>query len=1301
MEKDAETEQRLSLREILARIESAENHDWAIFNLSLDSARKRDAELPEILHACAIPRRFDSCIIGILRDKPDDEDRNWQLQDMVSAQNFVSKREDGGYSYHDAIRDAVLEDWRSSTEKQEQFVKLNVRLADFYEEEHAKAQRSEQDLIFVSSVMRQANINRYRTLASALEKQLLMPLLEALYHRLLASPAQGFSSFRDWFHKQEEDGHLMICQALISATRDFLLRLPSDQQDQKHTDWLDYFEARTLRQLPPFDFRRAEEKFRELSARKNLEAQLRIWVLNELSIVQVEQQKMREVVSTRKELLTLVEESGEDVYNWPIYFANLGKAYWDLDGFDHAIRHFRSAIETSDTNVKARKDSLVFGRLDLSGVYCDAGQWDKGIENGVEALYLARTEFADSRPIQTELAYRLMWLLSAYDARAADTAAAECIYLSQAVEQWKLAAHERYIAALDNSGRTGFAEFQLQKLREETDRSESPQLHMPSLLFREALVYESYGNEEEAIKKYSELLDLSKSDQVNNWTRAAALSNRGGLLTIEGRWESAEEDLRAALKLWKDYGHETSIANIHVLLANLHRRSGLLSEAQKELDQAAREFGMGVRPYEGGFYITQGDVHFYQGNWKEALKHYKKALEISNARKERRSAAKALQKLSVTAIEEGDWKSASEFAARAGLECNELAVLDAYRPSATDEEANKKNAEGIRLFCEGSDITQACELFRSALEDAPSNFWYQLNLAFANAKREYWHYASQAMGKALEIMPEPMRTARLYRCWRDYLIKYAKSYYRNRDYATVVQIISDALGTLEPLLPTIDLVHLRLRLGDYLWSAGRSSEARQAYAIGAEQVENLEMVYEQLQFATRRAVLDAVDGQLSSAITSLDSCLGRVKSEDTLSNAFVEVADIIQSRQQFHGFAELLRALIFARGITSDTVKIINERLLDLTEQRYRPTIYPLGRSKPPREYQLQPVVRPIALEITAGLAQTRDTPGIRWMLDEGFPEMRDRILKEIGVRVPGVRIRSNKNTPPGGYFHSLFDSPLPLNMVYEGKRFCPEAMKCREIGVSGLEAPNYGPSGGNGLWLDESQWTKAEDANLPLKDPYEYMTSHTESVIRAHLISFFGVQELRNTLDNWVNGAAPFDSLSEDQRETRQRLVDAAALGDRAFQRLLCVLQALIRENVPILRLDRILTELTAPREGEERDVGELVNQVRMALREDLPGNRDHRTLIEIPEKLEYSMAAGIHRQDGKVFFALPPEQAQEFLSEVRSILAENPEIKPALVVSLAEVRPLVSAVLALEIPDVPVLARQELVDAEGKEQL
>jgi tetratricopeptide (TPR) repeat protein len=639
--------QRRSLRDIFEQIDAADNPELEFINLVLNNASQMDSELPGLLRACAIPRRFDEPIIGVLRHKTDDHLRNQQLLAMVCGHRFVLMRQDGAYVYHDNTRDTLLEDWLASEEKRQQFVDLNERLAAFYEAEHAHAVQAEQDLARAAIVMRRANSARYRQLSSLIEKRFVAPLLEALYHRLLASPADGFEFFRDRFHEQEEARRYTACQSLLDATRDFLQRLPLAQQNQQQFNWLDYFEARLLRQLLPYDFEKAESKLRTLLQSEEGESKLRLWVLDELSVVLEYQLKLREAIQRRKELTALTERTGEDVYNLPLYYSNLGNLHWQLGELELAAENYRLAIEKSESRPGARSDTQVWARLDLSSVHGEVGQWARGFESAVEALYLARIRFMHNQSMQCLVAYRFMALLATYDPRASDSAAAECDSLMQFAEEplWKLDTLERFIGVMRDSGRITYAETQLQRLQEEVDKSEHKQQFAHKLPFSEALTYESCGRYEDAIARYTHILGHSEGQQVDKWTFAAALSNRGIRLADQGRWPAAENDLRAALQRWEDYGYGTVAAVIRVELADMLRHKGLMGDAQAELATAARVLAEEITSYTADYYFTAGNIYLDQGKWIEAQQHFEKVLEVSSACRLMKMQAKALRHL--------------------------------------------------------------------------------------------------------------------------------------------------------------------------------------------------------------------------------------------------------------------------------------------------------------------------------------------------------------------------------------------------------------------------------------------------------------------------------------------------------------------------------------------------------------------------------------------------------------------------------------------------------------------------------
>ncbi|KPV50976.1 hypothetical protein SE17_23855, partial [Kouleothrix aurantiaca] len=115
---------------LLASDVSPEEFTRRLLAINIEQARALDAELPELLRACAIPRQFDADIIGVLRDAPDDAARNEALLEQIRSFSFVKPHAGGGYVFHDNVRDVLLEEWRAAPG--DRYAALIQRLAALY-----------------------------------------------------------------------------------------------------------------------------------------------------------------------------------------------------------------------------------------------------------------------------------------------------------------------------------------------------------------------------------------------------------------------------------------------------------------------------------------------------------------------------------------------------------------------------------------------------------------------------------------------------------------------------------------------------------------------------------------------------------------------------------------------------------------------------------------------------------------------------------------------------------------------------------------------------------------------------------------------------------------------------------------------------------------------------------------------------------------------------------------------------------------------------------------------------------------
>ena len=121
-------------RELEALLQSKlEPEEFArrLFELNYRRLKAKDPQQAEMMRACAIPRAFNAEIIGVLRDAPQEAERNARILKALLEFSFTLQRQDGDYVYHDNTRQMLLADWQK-TENRPQFEIYQDRLLAFY-----------------------------------------------------------------------------------------------------------------------------------------------------------------------------------------------------------------------------------------------------------------------------------------------------------------------------------------------------------------------------------------------------------------------------------------------------------------------------------------------------------------------------------------------------------------------------------------------------------------------------------------------------------------------------------------------------------------------------------------------------------------------------------------------------------------------------------------------------------------------------------------------------------------------------------------------------------------------------------------------------------------------------------------------------------------------------------------------------------------------------------------------------------------------------------------------------------------
>ncbi|MEZ4460051.1 MAG: type III secretion system export apparatus subunit SctV [bacterium] len=329
----------------------------------------------------------------------------------------------------------------------------------------------------------------------------------------------------------------------------------------------------------------------------------------------------------------------------------------------------------------------------------------------------------------------------------------------------------------------------------------------------------------------------------------------------------------------------------------------------------------------------------------------------------------------------------------------------------------------------------------------------------------------------------------------------------------------------------------------------------------------------------------------------------------------------------------------------------------------------------------LFPAVTPVVLALGSDLTSSIPEERLVW-LREMVGTMREGVFFETGVKLPGVRIRTDAAAvSQRGFAIEIDEIPIHRAEVPSGKIFVidpPTSLVALGVEASPTKHPiTRRPAS----WVAASDREKLEQAGHRTWDEAGYLLIVLTGTMKERASEFLGVQEVQALLDQ-LEG--PYPAVVQ---EVVPKHVSLPLLTE--------VLRRLVEEGVSIRNL-RLILQTLADRCRGEKDVLVLTERVREGLGRAIThtyASQGQVSAYLVDRGIEDVISAAIRQTADGSYLALPPDQSRQIINQVRETVQRDLEVgRTAVLLTDQSVRRYVRRLVATELPAVAVLSFQEL---------
>lgn len=327
------------------------------------------------------------------------------------------------------------------------------------------------------------------------------------------------------------------------------------------------------------------------------------------------------------------------------------------------------------------------------------------------------------------------------------------------------------------------------------------------------------------------------------------------------------------------------------------------------------------------------------------------------------------------------------------------------------------------------------------------------------------------------------------------------------------------------------------------------------------------------------------------------------------------------------------------------------------------------------------PVILECGSSLSRKIAQSQKNTGLSFV-DQMIPKMRQALYHDLGVRFPGVHVRTDSPIlDPDEYSIHLNEVPIVRGKVLENHLLTNESED--NLHRYNLQYTTYKNSLGlPSLWVDEKYREILNRAGIKYWDNLEVMILHLSYFFRNYANEFVGIQEVKAMLE-FMEKSFP-DLIKEVTR-----LIP--------LQKMTDIFKRLIQEQISVKDLRTILEALTEWAQSE-KDTVLLTEYVRSSLKRYISykyslGQTVLSVYILDPE-IEDMVRGAIKQTSAGSYLALDPDSVQLILQGMRGTVAPPPPGgQPPVLLTAIDVRRFVRKLIEMEFPDISVVSYQEVV--------